>query len=53
MSKESSIINILNDLGIRRETELTDAQQEQIDLVLNPELKFLKDVEDLFTPDPE
>ena len=48
--KDTAVTKALTDLGLRNEPELTADEEEKLKTALDPELQYLQDVEDLFTP---
>ena len=48
--KDAAITKVLSDLGLRDEPELTPDELKRLETALDPELQYLQDVEDLFTP---
>lgn len=51
MSKQdAAVTKVLVDLGLRKEPELTPSEEDQLTNALDPELQYLQDIEDLFTP---
>lgn len=48
MNKDSAVINVLTQVGLRKEPDLTPEQEEMLRRALDPEEQFLHDVEQLF-----